>query len=127
MGELLRLFERGLPLSELRAEQLGPQGGFYSAESADGAARRNSMHNRVLADVFVTAGGRPSTINGSNWRDFLLPDGTPSALTLTLTLTLSLTLILTLTLTLALTLTPNPNPNQARPPPGRSSRVPTSS
>ena len=41
---------------------------------------RNSLHNRVQADVFVPAGGRPSTINASNWRDFLLPDGkTPSA------------------------------------------------
>ena len=123
MAELLRLFERGLPLSDLRAEQLGPQGGFYSAETADGAAKRNSMHNRVLADVFVTAGGRPSTINGSNWRDFLLPDGAPSALALALTLTLTLTLYLTLTPNP----NPNPNPKQARPPPGRSSRVPTSS
>ena len=40
------------------------------------------MHNRVQADVFVTGGGRPSTINGSNWKDFLLPDGTPSARTI---------------------------------------------
>ena len=82
MAELLRLFELGLPLCDLRAEQLGPQGAFHSAEHADGAAKRNSMHNRVQADVFVTGGGRPSTINGSNWRDFLLPDGTPSARTI---------------------------------------------
>ena len=121
MAELLRLFERGLPLAELRAEQLGPQGAFHAAETADGAAKRNSMHNRVQADVFVTAGGRPSTINEANWRDFLLPDGTPSALALTLALTL------TFTLNPTLTPNPNPNPNQARPPPGRSSRAPTSS
>ena len=82
MAELLRLFELGLPLCDLRAEQLGPQGAFHSAEHADGAAKRNSMHNRVQADVFVTGGGRPSTINGSNWRDFLLPDGTPSVRTI---------------------------------------------
>jgi len=38
------------------------------------------MHNRVVADAFVPAGGRPSTVNGSNWREFLQPDGlTPSA------------------------------------------------
>jgi glutamate dehydrogenase len=33
-----------------------------------------------MADAFIPAGGRPAAINGSNWRDFLLPDGkTPSA------------------------------------------------
>jgi len=33
-----------------------------------------------VADAFVPAGGRPSTVNGGNWRDFLLADGiTPSA------------------------------------------------
>jgi len=37
------------------------------------------MHNRVVADAFVPAGGRPSTINGSNWREYLLPDGTASS------------------------------------------------
>ena len=79
MAELLRLFELGLPLRDLKLETLGPQGVFHCAETADGAAKRNSMHNRVQADVFVPAGGRPSSINGSNWRDFLLPDGSPSA------------------------------------------------
>ena len=34
----------------------------------------------MIADAFIPAGGRPAAINGSNWRDFLLPDGaTPSA------------------------------------------------
>jgi len=79
MAELLRLFELGLPLSHLDKASLGPQGAFHSAETAEGAGMRNSLHNRVQADVFVPAGGRPSTINGSNWRDFLLPDGSPSA------------------------------------------------
>ena len=79
MAELLRLFNEGLPLGEMRREALGPQGVFHSADTAEGAKLRNSLHNRVQADVFVPAGGRPSTVNGANWRDFLLPDGTPSS------------------------------------------------
>jgi len=42
--------------------------------------RRNSMHNRVKADVFVPAGGRPNTIHAGNWREFLDPaTGEPSS------------------------------------------------
>jgi len=38
------------------------------------------MHNRVVADAFIPAGGRPSTINENNWRSFLQPEnGEPSA------------------------------------------------
>ncbi|HEX8909671.1 MAG TPA: NAD-glutamate dehydrogenase domain-containing protein [Anaeromyxobacteraceae bacterium] len=31
------------------------------------------------ADLFIPAGGRPETIDGSNWKRFLGPDGKPSA------------------------------------------------
>jgi glutamate dehydrogenase len=34
---------------------------------------------RVEADLFIPAGGRPETIDAQNWRDFMKPDGTPSA------------------------------------------------
>lgn len=41
---------------------------------------RNTMHNRVVADAFIPAGGRPSTIHEGNWRQFLQPStGEPSA------------------------------------------------
>ena len=33
----------------------------------------------VTADLFIPAGGRPETIDRDNWRQFLRPDGTPSA------------------------------------------------
>jgi len=78
MTELLRLFEQSLPLSEL-GDSLGPNGLLTLADTPAGVAARNTMHNRVVADAFVPAGGRPATMNGSNWRDFLLPDGRPSA------------------------------------------------
>jgi glutamate dehydrogenase len=33
----------------------------------------------VPADLFIPAGGRPETIDGNNWQQFLAADGTPSA------------------------------------------------
>jgi len=45
----------------------------------DGTQKRNTMHNRVVADVFVPAGGRPNTINLLNWRHYLTPEGKPSS------------------------------------------------
>ncbi len=34
---------------------------------------------KVRADLFIPAGGRPETIDASNWEKFFLPDGTPSS------------------------------------------------
>jgi glutamate dehydrogenase len=79
MIELLRLFDAALPLAELDTATLGPNGKVTIADTPAGVAARNTMHNRVLADAFVPAGGRPATMNGANWADFLLADGTPSA------------------------------------------------
>ena len=79
MEELLRLFQDSLPLGALDKSKLGARGFLTIADTPAGIAARNTLHNRVLADAFVPAGGRPATMNGSNWRDFLQPDGTPSA------------------------------------------------
>lgn len=38
-----------------------------------------SLPFTVQADLFIPAGGRPETIDRDNWRDYLLPDGKPSA------------------------------------------------
>ncbi len=37
------------------------------------------MHNRLVADAFIPAGGRPSTIDMTNYNKYLTDDGTPSA------------------------------------------------
>merc|ERR1719482_974861 len=37
------------------------------------------MYNRVKADVFVPAGGRPATVHGGNWQNFLDGQGSPSS------------------------------------------------
>ena len=33
----------------------------------------------IHPDAFVPAGGRPNTINGDNWKEFLGPNGKPSS------------------------------------------------
>ena len=79
IGELMRLFEEALPIAEFDRSKLGPRGRITSVEEPDGAQLRNTLHNRLVADAFVPAGGRPATIHEGNWKDFLQPDGTPSA------------------------------------------------
>src|SRR5512134_628542 len=39
----------------------------------------DSLPFSVKADLFIPAGGRPETIDGSNWKRYLAGDGTPSA------------------------------------------------
>jgi len=77
--EMLRLFHGALPLSEMNEATLGPNGKRHMADTPAGINMRNTMHNRVKADAFVPAGGRPATINDANWSKYLLPDGTPSS------------------------------------------------
>ena len=79
MADLMRCVLGSLPICELNPALLSPTGKLSLANTAEGAALRNTMHNRVVADAFVPAGGRPSTINGSNWREYLQADGTASS------------------------------------------------
>ncbi|MGA1044451.1 MAG: NAD-glutamate dehydrogenase domain-containing protein [Phycisphaerales bacterium] len=78
-AELLRLVELSLPIADFDRSKLGPRGRVASVKEPDGAQLRNTMHNRVKADAFVPAGGRPATIHEGNWREFLAADGTPSS------------------------------------------------
>ena len=77
--ELLRLVEASLPISHYDRSKLGPHGRVVALEEADGVQLRNTMHNRILADAFIPAGGRPNTIHSGNWQDYLTPDGKPSS------------------------------------------------
>jgi glutamate dehydrogenase len=79
MEELLRMVESSLPLSEMSTASLSPRGRLTLANTPEGIGVRNTMHNRVLADAFVPAGGRPAAINAANWKQFLTADGSPSA------------------------------------------------
>ncbi|WP_428263124.1 NAD-glutamate dehydrogenase domain-containing protein [Haliangium sp.] len=77
-GELLRLFEAGLPIAHFGPAKLGPEGRLVRVDEEGGVRARNSMHNRLRADAFVPAGGRPETIHSGNWRDFV-PGGVPAS------------------------------------------------
>jgi len=77
--EMLRMFHEVVPLSGFNKSKLGPKGELILADTPAGINARNTMHNRVVADAFVPAGGRPATINDSNWKKYLKEDGTPSS------------------------------------------------
>jgi glutamate dehydrogenase len=77
--ELLRLVNEGRPIVAFDRRKLGPEGRLASVSDPDGVRLRNEMHNRVVADAFIPAGGRPETINGANWSRFLGPGGRPSS------------------------------------------------
>ncbi|MBI5514159.1 MAG: NAD-glutamate dehydrogenase [Deltaproteobacteria bacterium] len=77
--ELLRLVARSEPVARFDPSRLGPRGRLVPVDAEDGVRARNTLHNRVVADAFIPAGGRPQTIHAGNWQDFLRPDGTASA------------------------------------------------
>lgn len=62
-GELLRLVEHNLPIDHFDPSKLGKDGVVHKVDTEEGVKARNSMHNRVQADAFIPAGGRPNTIN----------------------------------------------------------------
>jgi glutamate dehydrogenase len=76
MDELLRLFHEVEPIASFNADKLSSDGVVYDVSTAEGVKRRNDMHNRIQADVFVPAGGRPATITESNYKNFFAPCGT---------------------------------------------------
>ena len=78
--ELMRLIDSGLRASDFNQARLSGKGGFVvSADEPGGLRIRNELHNTVEADLFIPSGGRPDTVNMSNWKQFLRRDGTPSA------------------------------------------------
>jgi len=77
--ELLRLVSNGLSISNFDRQMLGDGGVVHLVDTDEGVKARNSMHNRLEADAFVPAGGRPNTIDIHNYKKFLLEDGSPSS------------------------------------------------
>jgi glutamate dehydrogenase len=78
-SELLRLFSESLPIANFDKTKLGSNGKIVSVEDPDGVHLRNTMHNRLESDAFIPCGGRPATIHGGNWKNYLKEDGSPSA------------------------------------------------
>jgi len=83
MPELLRLVEEGKAIDcygELDPALRSGSCTFWDISTPAGNEARNTLHNRVKADAFVPAGGRPDTIGAKNWRAYLNPEtGQPSA------------------------------------------------
>ncbi|WP_243546870.1 NAD-glutamate dehydrogenase domain-containing protein [Pseudodesulfovibrio tunisiensis] len=78
--ELLRLMDKSLKTADFDPARLKSDSAFVvSTNDPDGVRIRNELHNIVVADLFIPSGGRPDTINASNWKEFLQRDGTPSA------------------------------------------------
>jgi glutamate dehydrogenase len=78
--ELLRLMDNDLRTSDFDKSALRGEGAFaVTTAEPKGTRIRNSLHNKVVADIFIPSGGRPDTVNMSNWKEFLQKDGTPSA------------------------------------------------
>jgi len=77
--ELLRLVEASLPISQFDRSKLGKRGRITSLDEPNGVHLRNSLHNRITADAFVPAGGRPNAIHAGNWQEYLALDGTPTS------------------------------------------------
>jgi len=77
--ELMRLFHDALCISHFDESKLNSEGALHLVDSEKGVRMRNTMHNRIEADAFIPAGGRPATIDAENCRNFLKEDGTPSS------------------------------------------------
>lgn len=77
--ELLRLVHQSKPVADFSRARLGPRGKVTPVTDPDGVKARNSLHNRVKADAFVPAGGRPQTLNKDNWQEHLDDNGVPSS------------------------------------------------
>ncbi len=79
-GELIRLIDGNFKASDFDKAKLKGEGALVaSTDEPDGTRIRNELHNTSVADIFIPSGGRPDTINMSNWKNFLQEDGTPSA------------------------------------------------
>ncbi len=77
--ELLRLVEEELPVQYFDPKRLGSGGKKLTIDQPGGMHARNTLHNRLMADAFIPAGGRPRTIDESNWNHFLNDKGEPSS------------------------------------------------
>ena len=79
MSELVRLAELGLGVSHFKKECLGQRGSLQLTDSPEGLVSRNTLHNRIIADAFIPAGGRPNSINEDNWENYLDKAGKPTS------------------------------------------------
>lgn len=73
------MVRKGLSISHFTPSKLSADGQIFLADNEEGINKRNTMHNRLVADAFIPAGGRPGTIDITNYKKFLTKDGLPSS------------------------------------------------
>jgi glutamate dehydrogenase len=78
--ELLRLFKESKSISEFDKTKLSDSKDAYVilADTPENVRKRNELHFKTLADVFIPAGGRPYTVNEKNWNKFIAETGDPT-------------------------------------------------
>lgn len=79
MKSLLDLVNNNLPIIQFPKSKISNKGVLNDALTSEGARLRNTMHNRIITDCFITGGGRPSTISNSNWKNFCDDNLKPSS------------------------------------------------
>jgi glutamate dehydrogenase len=78
-GELERLVTGTMSIVHFDASKLSADGVLHTCDTEAGTKARNTMHNRLVTDAFVPCGGRPGTIDSTNYKQFLQTDGSPSS------------------------------------------------
>ncbi|MHC1788838.1 NAD-glutamate dehydrogenase domain-containing protein [Solidesulfovibrio sp.] len=79
-GELARLVAAERNIAAFSPDRLSGDDAFVvRADTPQGVKIRAGLHNVVVADLFIPAGGRPDTMHGGNWREFCDAAGVPSA------------------------------------------------
>lgn len=78
--ELLRLFKESKSISEFNKDKLSGSKDAYVilADTPENVRKRNELHFKALADIFIPAGGRPYTVNEKNWDKFIAETGDPT-------------------------------------------------
>ena len=77
--ELLRLVDQQQPLAAFDTSLLSSRGYASGLSTREDVERRDDLQFNVKSDVFIPAGGRPFTINRSNWTAYFDEHGTPAA------------------------------------------------
>jgi glutamate dehydrogenase len=79
-SELLRLVNEAQGVARYDSKKLTSKDGRV-VPAVDKASEqfRNQLHNTIETDLFLPCGGRPYTINDTNWQDFLNKNAQPSA------------------------------------------------
>jgi len=77
--ELLRLVKESKPIVDFDPKRLSRSKAAFviPADTKEHVQIRNSLHATVEADILIPAGGRPYTVNGDTWKDYLGDDGKP--------------------------------------------------